>query len=165
MPFDFLDAISFAKSSLLLKILILAIGFIFTGCLLSHAVIALDKQKKVIAGYIFTAVTSLIGYIILIPRYSYFGAAWVTVYSELSIALFAFYVVRKYSGFRFKPRLFFKSLLASLIMGAGVYLLKDSLNIVVTILLAALIYGACLIFLKTVSKKDLIELTGNKYDA
>ncbi|MDP2708789.1 MAG: flippase [bacterium] len=153
---------NFALSGDVLKILILAIGFIFTGCLLSHAVIALDKQKKVIAGYIFTAVTALIGYLIFIPRYSYFGAAWVTVYSELSIALFALYVVMKYSGFRFNFTVFLKSLLASLLMGLIVYLLKDEVNIIITILLAGLVYAAGLYGLNTVAKKDLIGLISDK---
>ena len=67
----FIAGNNFAQSGLILKILILAIGFIFVGCILAHAVIALDKQKNIISAYIFTALTSLIGYLIFIPLFSY----------------------------------------------------------------------------------------------
>ena len=149
----------FAQSGLILKILILAIGFIFIGCLMSHAVIALDKQKNIIGAYIFTALTSLIGYLIFIPRFSYYGAAWVTVYSELAIALFSFYIVIKYSQFKPNPAIFFKSLAASLIMALGVYLLIGKLNLIIIILLAAIIYLFCLYLFKALTKKDFKNLT------
>ncbi|MBI4779592.1 polysaccharide biosynthesis C-terminal domain-containing protein, partial [Candidatus Falkowbacteria bacterium] len=131
---------NFAQSGHLLKILILAIGFIFIGCLLAHAVIAIDKQKNIIGAYVFTAITSLAGYLIFIPRFSYYGAAWVTVYSEFAIALFSFYIVIKYSRFRPNLAILAKSLAASLIMGLAIYLLIDKFNFILTILAAGLIY-------------------------
>jgi O-antigen/teichoic acid export membrane protein len=135
---------NFAQSGHLLKILILAIGFIFIGCLLAHAVIAIDKQKNIIGAYVFTALTSLAGYLIFIPRFSYYGAAWVTVYSELAIALFSLYIVVKYS--RFKPNLtvLVKSSAASIVMALGVYLLIGKLKLILIILLAGIIYLFCL---------------------
>ena len=149
---------NFIQSGYILKILILAIGFIFVGCLLSHAVIALDKQKNIIGAYIFTAATSLAGYLIFIPRFSYYGAAWVTVYSEFAIALFSLYIVIKYS--RFKPNLtiLFKSLAASLIMALSIYLLIDKLGLILTILLAGAIYLFCLYLFKGLAEEDFKEL-------
>jgi len=145
----------FSQSGNILKILILAIGFIFIGCLFAHAVIALDKQKNIIGAYIFTAVTSLIGYLIFIPRFSYYGAAWVTVYSELAIAVFSLYIIVKYSGFRPNFKVFLKSLAAALIMGLSVYLLIDKINLIFIILLAGLIYFIGLYLLKGIDKEDL----------
>ena len=149
---------NFVQSGYILKILILAIGFIFVGCLLSHAVIALDKQKNIIGAYVFTAATSLIGYLIFIPRFSYYGAAWVTVYSEFAIALFSLYIVVKYS--RFKPNLtiLFKSLAASLVMALSIYLLIGKLSLILTILLAGAIYLFCLYLFKGLAKEDFKEL-------
>ncbi|MDD4271219.1 MAG: flippase [Patescibacteria group bacterium] len=139
---------NFSQSGNILKILILAIGFIFVGCLFAHAVIALDKQKNIIGAYIFTALTSLIGYLIFIPRFSYYGAAWVTVYSELAIALFSFYILMKHSQFRLNLAIFLKSLAASFIMAISIYLFIDKLNLVLTILTAAIIYLFCLYLFK-----------------
>ena len=146
---------NFVAAGAVLKILILAIGFIFAGCLISHAVIALDKQKNTIGAYIFTAVTALIGYLIFIPQYSYYGAAWVTVYSEFAIAAFSLYIVIKYSGFRPDLSIFVKSLAASLVMGLGVYLLMGKINLVFIILLAGLIYLISLFLFKGISQADL----------
>jgi O-antigen/teichoic acid export membrane protein len=153
---------NFKPAGAVLKILILAIGFIFVGCLLAHAVIALDKQKNVIVAYIFTAITSLAGYLIFIPPYSYYGAAWVTVYSEFTITLFSLYVVIKYS--QFKPNLtgLFKSLAASLIMALSIYFLIDKLNLILIILSAGLIYFVCLYLFKGIRREDVKNLITNQ---
>ena len=145
----------FAQSGDILKILILAIGFIFIGCLFAHAVISLDKQKNIIGAYIFTALTSLAGYLIFIPRFSYYGAAWVTVYSELAIMVFSLYIIIKYSNFRPNLTVFLKSLAAALIMGLGVYLLMGKINLIFIILLAGSIYFISLYLFKGINKEDL----------
>jgi len=139
---------NFVQSGHILKILILAIGFIFIGCLFAHAVIALDKQKNIIGAYIFTAATALTGYLIFIPRFSYYGAAWVTVYSELAIALFSLYIVIKHSQFRPNLYIILKSSAASIAMALSIYLLINKLNVILLILLAGIIYSACLYLLK-----------------
>ncbi len=149
---------SFRAAGDVLKILILAIGFIFVGCLLAHAVIALDKQKNVIGAYIFTALTALAGYLIFIPLYSYHGAAWVTVYSELAIALFSLYIVVKYSRFKPNFNILFKAMAASIIMALSVYLLLEKLNLILIVCLACLIYFVCLFLLKGITKQDLKNL-------
>lgn len=156
----FIAGNNFAQSGHILKILILAIGFIFVGCLLAHAVIALDKQKNIIGAYVFTALTSLIGYLIFIPRFSYYGAAWVTVYSELAIALFSLYMVMKHGQFRPNLTVFFKSAAASLVMGLALYLLMGRLNLTLIIALAGAIYLFCLYLFKSLTKEDFKDLIG-----
>lgn len=152
---------NFRSAGAVLRILILAIGFIFAGCLLAHAVIALDKQRKLIIAYSFTALTALIGYLAFIPLYSYYGAAWVTVYSEFAIAAFSLYAVIKYG--RFKPDLtvLLKSSAAALIMALSLYFLADKLNLALTILAAALIYLACLYLFKALRQDDIKNLITN----
>lgn len=152
----------FAPAGGILQILILAVGFIFIGCLLAHAVIALDKQKKAIGAYIFTAITALAGYLIFIPSYSYYGAAWVTVYSELAIAVFSLYIVIKYSQFKLNFNVLFKSIMASLIMALFTYLLLNKLSLIFIIPLAGLIYLVCLYLFKGISKLDLKNLITNE---
>jgi O-antigen/teichoic acid export membrane protein len=149
---------NFQAAGDVLKILILAIGFIFIGCLLAHAVIALDKQKSVIGAYIFTALTALAGYLIFIPLYSYYGAAWVTVYSELAIALFSLYIVIKYSGFKLRLNILVKAIAASVIMALFTYWLLDKLNLILLVCLAGFIYFCCLLLFKGISKQDLKNL-------
>ncbi|MCX6800181.1 MAG: oligosaccharide flippase family protein [Candidatus Falkowbacteria bacterium] len=52
---------AFYNSGSILKILIIACAIVFVQVIFSHAVIAIEKQKKLIAGYLFTAVTALAG--------------------------------------------------------------------------------------------------------
>lgn len=111
----------FAVSGKPLMILIAAASVIFLGTVFSHAIIAINKQKKLIIGYVFTSLTALAGYLYFIPEFSYFGAAWMTVYSESAIALFTFLLFWKYTGIRPKLAILLKSLAASLVMFSALY--------------------------------------------
>jgi O-antigen/teichoic acid export membrane protein len=150
----------FAASGKILSLLIIAVGFIFLGTMFSHAVIAIDKQKKLIGFYIFTSITSLAGYLILIPRFSYFGAAAITIYSEALIAIFASYCVFKYSHFVPKINIILKAMVASFLMGFFIYIypnhLKDGfLDLIATTIISALIYGLFLFLLGGIHLNDL----------
>jgi len=116
----------FGASGDVLKVLIIAAGIIFLGSIFSHAIIAINKQKQIISAYIFTSIISVIGYLFFIPRYSYFGAAWMTVWSELSIAFAAAYLIRKNTGIFPNLKIFFKSSIASLFMGLIIFLLNKT---------------------------------------
>ncbi|MBU0897586.1 flippase [Patescibacteria group bacterium] len=146
---------SFALSGEILKILILASAIIFFSCLFAHGIIAINKQKELITIYIFTAITALIGYLIFIPKYSYFGAAWVTVYSELVIALFSCYLLAKFTEFKPNLAILLKSLLASLIMFIAIFLLLTKLNLLLILVIAMIVYFVSLYFLGGITKQDI----------
>lgn len=151
----------FAASGSILKILILAAGLIFLGNMFAHAVIAIDKQKKIISAYAFTAITAVIGYFIFIPRYSYFGAAWVTIYSELAMALASGYIVWKYA--RFTPRfdVVCKSLAASGVMAIALYFTKDN-SLLAALPLAIIAYFAALYIFRGVTRQEIKEVLFSK---
>ncbi|MBI4050675.1 MAG: flippase [Candidatus Doudnabacteria bacterium] len=88
----------YLDSSVVLKILVLAAVTIFFGTLFGYAVVAVNKQKTMIKGYLLGAATGLVLYFALIPKFSYWGAAWGTVASEIVVTLFAYFLVRKASG-------------------------------------------------------------------
>lgn len=144
----------FAAAGDVLKILIFAAGAIFLGCIFSHAIIALDKQKKMIGAYIFTALTSVAGYLIFIPKYGYFGAAYVTIYSELLIALISLYLVWKYSGFKPNLKILLKSSVAALMMVLPTYFLQNQ-SLLIILCAAAACYFIFLYMLGGITKKDL----------
>ncbi|MCU0679671.1 MAG: flippase, partial [Planctomycetes bacterium] len=111
----------FFQSAPVLQILIVAAGVIFPGTMFAHAIIAIDRQKKIINAYIFTAVTAVIGYLVFIPRFSYFGAAWVTIYSEIFIAAASLYLVWKYTGFFPRLTAALKAAAAAGVMALALY--------------------------------------------
>jgi O-antigen/teichoic acid export membrane protein len=150
----------FSYSAPILQILIFASGLIFIGCMFAHAIIAIDKQKKIIKAYIFTAVTSVIGYLLFIPIYSYYGAAWVSIYSEAFIAFASIYITWKHAGFKLHLNIFFKSLLASAIMAICLYFIKNYIsdNLLILLLSAILTYCPSLFIMKGISKDDLLMM-------
>jgi O-antigen/teichoic acid export membrane protein len=156
----------FMGSGSALRILIFASGIIFAGCIFSHAIIAFDQQKKIIKAYVFTAITSLIGYLIFIPLYSFYGAAWVTIYSELSIAVFSFLLVRKTLGFSFKPNILYKSIAASAVMAVflfasrqlGIFSTSGLWRLIFNLLVSVFVYFITLYLIKGLKKEEIINL-------
>ncbi len=147
----------FALSGTILKILILAAGAIFLGTLFGHMVVAVKKQRVMIWGYAVVAVVSLLGYVILIPRYTYWAASWITVFSEGAIALLTFFVVWKTTGIVLSGKILLKTAIASLAMSAILYFLAAA-NLLFLIALGAAVYFATLYLLRGYSKETITEI-------
>ena len=153
----------FSESALVLKILMLAAIFIFMGTMFSHAIIAIEKQKKIISSYVFVALTSLIGYFIFIPKFSYLGAAWVTVYSELTISFASFFLVHKYTKFIPSFKIFNRVILSSGIMAVFLYYSNIfNINFYLTLILAVIIYFVFLYIFGGITKKEIQEILNKK---
>jgi len=150
----------FAQSGSILQILILAAGMIFLGNMLAHAIIAIEKQKAVIKSYLFVAVTSIIGYLLFIPQHSYYGAAWVTVYSESVIALASIYIIWKYTSFLPNLKIIVQTGAASLMMCAGIWSLHyfQITNLLIVLTAAILIYFFFLFLFNGLNRKEIIEM-------
>ncbi|HRH33198.1 MAG TPA: flippase [bacterium] len=152
----------FEPAGSILKILIIAVGFIFFSSFFSYTMVSFDHQRKLIFAYLLTAATSLILYLILIPKFSYYAAAWVTVYSELLISILAWWVVRRYSQLHLSFKRFSKALLSALLMGLVLNLFvgvpETLLNVFILIGGGILVYFVVLYGLQGVSKQDVIEL-------
>jgi O-antigen/teichoic acid export membrane protein len=154
---------NFAASGLILQVLVFAVAAIFMGTMFSHAVIALDQQKKMIGFYIFTSLSSLAGYLIFIPRFSYFGAAGVTIYSETLIAIFSAICVYKYSRFRPKLKILWHALMSSLAMAPFLYFLAPLYDhawygLLAVVFSACLIYFAVLYWVGGIKRQDLVKI-------
>ncbi|MFZ5363887.1 MAG: flippase [Patescibacteria group bacterium] len=147
----------FSGSGIILKILILAAGAIFVGTLFGHVIVAIRKQKQMIWGYALVALLSLAGYIIFIPLYTYWAAAWITFFSEGVIALLTFYVVWKNTRLVPSGKVLGKSILASLFMCATIYFLIN-MNLLFLIVFGAIVYFVVLYLLRGYSKETITEI-------
>lgn len=146
----------FIVSGQILPILMLATGIIFLGTLFTYTLVILEKQKVMLKYFLIAAIFSLIGYFIYIPKYSYFGAAWVTVIIELFIVISAMILTYKFAKTKLSLKIISKSLFAALTMTAFIYLFFD-LPIVPLILIGALVYGVVMILIKGIDKKLLTD--------
>jgi len=135
----------FAVSGPVLGVLAVALVGIFLGQPFGYGVVAVGEQRRMLWGYAVVAVVTLIGYLIAIPIWSYWGAAWLTVASEIAIATITFRVVRRASGFRIAPRIPVAALTASVVM--GIALASLPLPIIPRIAAGAIVYGLLIVVL------------------
>ena len=103
---------AFDESILPLRLLSLAIMFIF-----DNALIAVNRQRELIAMGVASLVFNVALNLVLIPRYSYDGAAAATVVSEGVSFLGTFVIAKRFIGFRldtaFLARAFFATAAAA----------------------------------------------------
>ena len=151
----------FIQSALVLQYLIFAVFIIFYGTIFGNFIIAADLQKKLFWVYLTSVFVNVVGNIILIPRYSYLGSSISTIFTEAFVCLSAYIIL--YNNLRFIPgfKTFFKSIIASLVMGVVIFYIARDLNLFLTIFLGGIIYLTTLYFIgginKEIIKKVLVK--------
>jgi len=152
---------AFLESATILRILIFAVFGVYLGAVFGHTAVAINKQKQVIWIYLSTAVLTLAGYLYFIPRDGMYGAAWMTVASELYVGTLLFASIWYYTRTRLNMKTFGLITFASLVMGGILYTLPN-LHVLLAVPLGALIYGVFLYGIGGVSKETLREILSLK---
>lgn len=153
----FIAGSDFAPSGALLKILIIATASIFIGNLFGNTIVAIGQQKKMIKIYASVAAIALTGYLIFIPSFSYFGAAWMTVVSEVLICLGSIWMVLHYTQTRLDLKILSKILLAVILTTSILYLLPP-LNFILIFLIGIFTYLIFLYLFKGINKEMILEV-------
>ncbi|OGZ63055.1 MAG: hypothetical protein A3H51_01050 [Candidatus Spechtbacteria bacterium RIFCSPLOWO2_02_FULL_38_8] len=125
---NFIGGTDFLSSGLPLQILFIAVGIIFWATLLGNAVIALDLQKKAMWAYIAGFVFNFIANLIFIPRFSYIGASWTTVATELLVTVYLVWVIKKEQKFRVSFSVIARSALVALFVASFVFYATPSIQ-------------------------------------
>lgn len=127
----------------LLWVLVPAAVIVFFGSLFGHTVVALQAQRPMTWSYCVIAIFGLAGYLLLVPPYGAWGAAWVTLLCESGIALLAFWVVRRRWDDRISWAITWKAIFASIVMFLVLEVLREPLNSLSQIfaLLLAIVLG------------------------
>ncbi|MHA1291724.1 MAG: flippase [Promethearchaeota archaeon] len=137
-----------------LQILIWSGALVFLSGVAGNVLIAIDKQK--INAYIcfWCLVINIILNLILIPKFSYIGAAIAILIAEFMITLLAFFFIfQKLKVSPFPPKII-KIIIASLLMGLFLWFIKD-INIILSILVSTIFYFIVLSAVKGISLNDL----------
>ncbi len=158
---EFFAGKEFLISGDILRVLILAAGAIFVTTVSGYAVVAVQKQKPMTWGYLVAAVTTLAGYFYFIPKFGYWGAAWMTVFSEILIMIWSTVLV--YRTIKFLPSLniFWRSLIPAIIMTMVLYVFKD-LHALWLILISGIIYFPLLYLFRGIEPKRFVSLLRGK---
>jgi len=144
-----------------LQILAIAVFGLYLGAVFGHAAVAINKQKQTMWIYISNAIITLIGYLIFIPMYGMYGAAWMTVFSELYAGLLLWATIKHYSQEKLELKTFSKIILASIVMGS-ILILLPNLNIFMLIILGIITYGIMIILTQAISRETIREIISIK---
>ena len=146
----------FALSGPVLKILILALGGSFLNSVMIYTIIAADQQKRLIVPYVAAVIFNIVTNFLVIPHFSYFGAAVTTVATELLVLLTTMYIMRRYVDLSPRWSVFSKALLASAIM--GIVLMYINLHVIWLVVIGGMIYGVIIFITKAVTKQDILSI-------
>jgi O-antigen/teichoic acid export membrane protein len=128
------------------------LGFLTQFC--GNTLFALERQATVFKATGMGAVTSLLLYVILIPYYSYTGAAIAASAALVVEFLLQFIGVNKRLRFSLAKAFLFKAVTAGI--GMAVFCaLFDFVPLIPLAVLGFLVYGGCLIALGAISREEL----------
>ena len=147
----------FAEAHTILLLLVVATAVIFVGTFFGHVIVAIGKQRSMIWAYALTAVISLAGYLIFIPRYGAYGAATMTIIAELLMAMLVFLGVRRFCATRLSFRCVITALISCLPMSLFLWL-GAGLPLVFLVAVAIIIYMLLLYFLGAINREYIAAI-------
>jgi len=154
-----------ATSALALQILAVAVALSFISHLFGYLVIALGKQEKMIMPYTILVIFNVILNFLLIPRYSYIGAAFTTVLTEVLGLIFAWFVARKYVNLKFNLKIVWQVLFATAFLGIFLYIIGDKFNLILLIISSFVVYTVALYAIGGLSLEMLLSLMPGKKES
>jgi O-antigen/teichoic acid export membrane protein len=156
----FLGGRAYVGSILTLRILAPAILFSYLNVVFAYLLVLRNRQLLVLAANAGAALINLALNLILIPRFSYLGAAVVTVITEAIILVAVFGFSRRLYGFGWSGLTLAKILLAGAVMAAAVLLIRDA-NLALLVPVAGVVYTAALLLLRVADKATLVSVFGS----
>lgn len=135
-----------------LKILIISVGISFISTLYTFTIVSLGKQRQMVWPTIGFAVFNVILNLILIPHFSYIGAAVATLLTEAIILITASTIVRKNIHLPIRLNSFLKIILSGVICAAVAQIMYIfHLNLFVILILSAAIYTVFILLFRAVT--------------
>lgn len=153
----------FAVAAPTFRLLLIAVACLFFGALSGHSIVAIQKQRVMVRGYLAVAVIGVISYLVLIPPLSTIGAALGTILTEATIMLIGYIVVLKTVRFRLAWSGVGRVLLATAIMAAVLWLVRG-LAWPVQLALGAASYGAAALAVGAVRWHEIRNIIGSNQD-
>lgn len=152
--------VQYAPSVEPVMVLIISLVFIFLCFPLGAMLNACEKQTRNTVNLGIVAGVNIALNFLLIPQFSYMGAAAASVASYALLFLLDITAVNsilKYDR-KFLVVSFLKNLLSCLVMAGIMFVLRDRLHFIPVILIAIVVYFAALFAVRGINKDDLREL-------
>ena len=154
----------FLPSAPVLSILMIGVYMMFIGSIFAHTVITVSSQKTMIKYYAILAAFMIVLNIALIPRYSYFAAAWLTALGEVVMFSAAFVVVWKKTHFVPRVSVLVKSIISAILMAGALYFIRPAngvfhnASLFIALPLSLVLYGGILYAIGGVKKETVREV-------
>ena len=143
-------------SALALQVIIWSIPVGFVNSVTQYVLIAADQQRYLTKAFIAGVVFNVAGNLLMIPLFSYIGAAVVTILSEFCLLILFARRVRQHVGAVAWPDLIWRPALSAVAMGAFLYGLSAvGVGVWLTILPSWAVYAAVLALLGGFADADL----------
>jgi O-antigen/teichoic acid export membrane protein len=141
-------------SKIALQLIIWFLPFSFVNSVTQYVLIAIDQQRFLTRAFVIGVTFNIVANLLVIPVYSYQGAAVVTVLSEFALLIPFYYSVRKNLGRLPWLSLFWQPLFASAVMAAAMWWLRD-LHWLLLIPIGGVIYLTTLILVGGFRQPDM----------
>jgi O-antigen/teichoic acid export membrane protein len=145
----------FVNSIIALQILIWVMTFLFFTQLFATVLGAINKQICITKIAVATVIANVALNLLLIPEFSYIGAAFASIISGAVDFELHFYFVSKHLSRLPIQKMIAKPIVCSLVMGVFIFYLKE-LNLIILIIISTTIYIGLLYLLRVFSQEDII---------
>jgi O-antigen/teichoic acid export membrane protein len=157
----------FGQSAAVLQVLVFALAAIFFGNFFNNILIAGNLQRKLMGIWILAAIFNVGLNLVIIPKFSFMGAAYVSTGTEIFVAIVAGYFAWKKLGYSPQPEKISGIFLAGVLMAVFLFFAKDMNFFLAAIVASAIYFTALWVFdaVKTSEITSLISKKGvEKYD-
>jgi len=140
-----------------LRILAVGIVLMFVSNAFIGALNAIDRQLTFTWAALVSMVVNIGLNLALIPLLGYIGASWATVLTEVALFAMGWYLTARHLTAVPLLSLSWRIVLASLVMGAALYPLRDVHGplIVAAILAGAVVYGLALLLVGAADREEM----------
>ena len=149
----FLYTEEFSKSAAALQIIVWDVPFLMFSSFCGNITTIVRQEKAAARIYATIAIFNITGNLIVIPVYSYLGAAVMTVLTDLLSAIQLYFLLRHKLHLPKMGSFVLRVLFASTLMGL-VISLAGKAHIFVLVGLGAIVYGAAIILLRVLDKRE-----------
>lgn len=146
----------FRESGGLLALLTVGLAAIFLGAVAGHGIIAVGVQRAMVKWYAVDAAISLAFYALAIPWYGAWGAAAVTVFSEVFIAVASTALYLRVARVRYGVSVALKAALAAALMALALPSLA-AYGLVPAVIIGATLYLVLLWFLRAIPRDMVLQ--------
>lgn len=148
----------YVASGQVLQILIFSLAGSFLNSVMIYTIIAANQQHRLIRPYVWAVLFNIAANLLIIPKFSFLGAAAVTVLTEMGVLIFSAYLVAKYLKLSADWRMFGKILLVSVVMGCVLWWSRETLPLIGLIGLGTSVYAGLIVLMRIVTWAEITSL-------